>query len=107
MKKIKQLSVAVALGATTVLAGCGGISLGLPGSTASFGVGSPISSLRVAPSSCLLTGGAYGHRLGMNAAAIAGERMQQIQRYSAKFGLYSSDVRVVREGWRSIAEGGC
>jgi hypothetical protein len=107
MKGMRRMSMVLALGAATTLAGCGGVSFALPGTSASLGLGSPGQTLRLGPSGCLLTGGAYGHRVGMNAAAVAGERMQMVQRQAAKFSLASSDVRAIRAGWQSIAAGGC
>ncbi|MQA89831.1 MAG: hypothetical protein GEU90_06305 [Gemmatimonas sp.] len=103
----RKLPPVLALCAITALAGCGGVSVGLPGTTTSFGVGSPISTLRLSPSNCFLAAGAYGHRVGMNAAAIAGERLQQVRQLQSRFNLASSDVRAKQARWRSIVEGGC
>jgi len=104
---MKKRLAPVLAAAMLTLGACGPVTFALPGTSAGFSLGDPGSTLRFGPANCLLTGGAYGPRFGMNAAAIAGERMRIANQYAARFSLASSDIRAQQARWSAIAEGGC
>ncbi|MEX2583568.1 MAG: hypothetical protein WD766_09845 [Gemmatimonadota bacterium] len=107
MKRSIRFLTAFALCASAGFVGCAPVSIGLPGTTASFGLGAPNQTFRISPSNCFLTGGAFGHSFGMNAAAVAGERMRQIAQIQSRFNLASSDIRAQQANWKSIVASGC
>jgi len=104
MRPVQRLLRFGAVAAGLSLAGCA------PG----FGMGqgvqvglSPTGQLGAGPSSCLLTGSAYGtqgmSRLGNSAFAFA----PRIARLQARFALGHADRAVQRESWKQIATGSC
>ncbi len=98
MKRIQRALGAVVLAASVGFAGCSAVQ-------PQFGIGMGPNPLLLAPA-CVGAGSAYGAG-GLNAAAIAGHRVQQVAQLQSRFSLASSDVRAQQSSWKQLVERGC
>lgn len=105
MRKSRSIVAAAALFLGTALAGCGGLTVaGAP--TLGLNLRTMDAGLQLTPTSCLNHYLGFGAP-GINAAVLAGERMQQVAQYQARYNLASSDIRAEQAMSRLIAGRGC
>ncbi|MEW5927987.1 MAG: hypothetical protein AB1941_10905 [Gemmatimonadota bacterium] len=105
MRPVQRLLRFGAVAAGLSLAGCApGFGMG-PG--VQLGLEPTTGQLSLAPSSCMLTGSAYGtqglSRMGNSAFAFA----PRIARLQSRFSLGHADRAVQMESWKQVATGSC